>query len=132
MRLLKLALAMILTGLTFDQGGLAGHAARAFRDLRQPREAAHHAVASLALCQDGHSRTRAQRNAILATTQLQLGDVEEAAATALLIVADAWHLRSSHVDNELAALVQTIEMSRSEATKEFTQQARELLASRTR
>lgn len=118
--------------LDFDQGGLAGHAARAFRDLRQPREAAHHAVASLALCQDGHSRTRAQRNAILATTQIQLGDVEEAAATALLIVADAWHLRSSHVDNELAALVQTIEMSRSEATKEFAQQARELLASRTR
>ncbi|MGH8604971.1 MAG: hypothetical protein ACREXR_19945, partial [Gammaproteobacteria bacterium] len=52
--------------LDFDQGGLSGHAARALRDLRKSREAEHHAVTSLALCQDGHSRTRAQRNTILA------------------------------------------------------------------
>jgi hypothetical protein len=118
--------------LDFDRGGLSGHAARAFRDLGQPQEAEHHAVASLALCQDGHSRTRAQRNAILATAQLQLGDMEAAAATALLIVADAWHLHSSHVDSELAALVRIIEASRSAATGEFLQQARELLAARNR
>jgi transcriptional regulator with XRE-family HTH domain len=116
--------------LDFDQGGLAGHAARALRDLRQPREAARHAVESLELCRDGHSRTRAQRNAILATTHLQLGNIEEATATALLIVADAWQLRSSHVDNELAALVRNIETSGSAATSEFTQQARELLTAR--
>ena len=116
--------------LDFDQGGLAGHAARALRDLRRPREAEYHAVASLALCQDGHSRTRAQRNAILATAQLQLGNVEAAAATGLLIVADAWRLHSSRVHNDLTTLVRAIESSGSTATKDFLEQARELLAAR--
>ena len=116
--------------LNFDQGGLSGHAARALRDLRQPREAEHHAVASLALCQDGHSRTYAQRNAILATTQLQLGDIEAAAAIGLLIIADAWRLRSSHVHSDLAALVRALESNDSTATKDFLEQARELLTAR--
>lgn len=116
--------------LDFDQGGLSGHAARALRDLRQLREAERHAVASIALCQDGHSRTRAQRNAILATTQLQLGDVEAAAATGLLVVADAWRLHSSLVDGELASLVCAIESSGSASTRDFLEQARELLATR--
>jgi len=116
--------------LDFDQGGLAGHAARSFRDLRQPREAEYHAVASLALCQDGHSRTRAQRNAILATAQLQLGNVEAAAATGLLVVVDAWRLRSSRVHNDLTTLVRAIELSGSTATKDFLEQARELSAAR--
>jgi hypothetical protein len=116
--------------LDFDQGGLSGHAARALRDLRQLREAERHAVASIALCQDGHSRTRAQRNAILATTQLQLGDVEAAAATGLLVIADAWRLHSSHVDGELASLVCAIESSGSASTRDFLEQARELLTTR--
>ena len=116
--------------LDFDQGGLSGHAALALRDLRQPRKAEHHAVASLALCQDGHSRTRAQRNAILATTQLQLGNVEAAAATGLLIVADAWRLHSSRVHGDLARFVRAIESSGSTATKDFLEEARELLGAR--
>jgi len=87
-------------------------------------------VASLALCQDGHSRTRAQRNAILATAQLQLGNVEAAAATGLLVVVDAWRLRSSRVHNDLTTLVRAIELSGSTATKDFLEQARELSAAR--
>lgn len=116
--------------LDFDQGGLSGHAARALRDLRQLREAEHHAVASIAFCQEGHSRTRAQRKATLATTQLQLGDVEAAAVTGLLIVADAWRLHSSRVHGELAALVSAVEAINSTATTDFLDQARELLAAR--
>jgi len=118
--------------LDFDQGGLSGHAARALRDLRRAREAEHHAATSLKLCQHGHSRTRAQRNAILATTQLQLGDVEAAAATGLLIVTDAWQLHSIHVYSELAALVRALEPSDSTAAKDFLEQARGLLAARSR
>lgn len=116
--------------LDFDQGGLSGHAARALRDLRQPQQAEHHAVASLALCQDGHSRTRAERNAILATTQLQLGDIEAAAATGLLIVADAWRLHSSHVHSDLAMLVRALESNDSTATRGFLEQAQEFLVAR--
>lgn len=116
--------------LDFDEGGLRGHMARALRDLQLSREAAHHAEASLALCQDEHYRTRAQRNAILATTQLQLGDVEVAAATGLRVIADARQVRSGHVDSDLAALVRTIEASHSTTACDFLQQARELLTIR--
>lgn len=116
--------------LDFDQGGLSGHAARALRDLRQPREAQHHAVASLTLCQDEHCRTRAQRNIILATTQLQLGDIEAAAATGQLVVADVWRLHSSRVHTELEAFVRTIEENGSTAGTDFVEQARELLDAR--
>lgn len=118
--------------LDFDQGGLSGHAARALRDLQQPGEAKHHAVVSLALCQDEHCRTRAQRNVILATTQFQLGDVETAAATGRLVVADAWRLHSSRVHGELAALVRAIEASGSPAVMDFLEQAHELLTTRSR
>jgi hypothetical protein len=118
--------------LDFDQGGLSGHAARALRDLQQPGEAKHHAVTSLALCRDEHRRTCAQRNVILATTQLQLGDVETAAATGRLVVADAWSLRSSRVHGELAALVRAIEASGSPAVMDFLEQARELWTVRSR
>ena len=116
--------------LDFDQGGLSGHAARALRDLRQPGEAKSHAVASLAQCRAEHCRTRAQRNVILAMIQLQLGDIEAAAATGMLVVADAWRLHSSRVYSELAALVRFIEASGSTAVTEFVEQARELLAAR--
>ncbi|MGH8543853.1 MAG: helix-turn-helix transcriptional regulator [Gammaproteobacteria bacterium] len=118
--------------LDFDQGGFAGHAARALRDLRQSREAEHHAVTSLALCHAGHSRTRAQRHTILATTQLQLGDVEAAAATGLLIIPDAWRLHSSRVHSELAALIHSIESIGSTATRDFVEQGRDFLAARVR
>jgi transcriptional regulator with XRE-family HTH domain len=116
--------------LDFDQGGLSGHAARALRDLRQPGEAKPHAVASLAQCQGEHCRTRAQRNMILAMIQLQLGDVEAAAATGLLAVVDAWGLHSSRVYSELAALVRLIEESGSTAVTDFVERAHELLATR--
>jgi len=119
-----------LDWLDFDEGGLSGHAARAWRDLRQFRKAEHQAVASLELCKTEHCRTRAERNAILATTQLQLGDVEAAAATGLLIVADAWSLQSSRVYRELAALVSDIEASGSTGARDFVSQGRKLLAVR--
>ena len=48
-----------------DRGGLAGHAARAWRDLRKSRkEFSRYAVAH---CRPGHVRTLAQRKTILAT-----------------------------------------------------------------
>lgn len=116
--------------LDFGEGGLRGHEARALRDLQQSRAAAHHAEASLALCQNGHHRTRAQRNAILATAQLQLGDVDAAAATGLQLVDCAQQLRSGHVDDDLASLVHTVAANPSKASDDFLHQARELLAGR--
>ncbi|MCA1604100.1 MAG: hypothetical protein LC775_01115 [Acidobacteria bacterium] len=71
-------------------------------------------------------------NALAATTQLQLGDVEAAAATGLLIISDAWRLHSSRVHSELAALVHTIESIGSIATKDFVEQGRDFLAARVR
>lgn len=75
-------------------------------------------------------RMMRQRNIILATTQLQLGDVEAAAATGQLVVTDAWRLHSNRVHSELAGLVRAIEGCGSTAATDFVQQARELLAAR--
>ncbi|MGH3974213.1 MAG: hypothetical protein ACRDS9_12940, partial [Pseudonocardiaceae bacterium] len=65
-------------------------------------------------------------------TQLQLGDVEAAAATGLLVISDAWRLHSSRVHSELTALLRTIESIGSTATKDFVEQGREFLAARIR
>lgn len=104
--------------LDFDEGGLWGHAARAYRDLTTAGRsrsssgsegaAARYAEQSLALCHDDHSRTRAQRNAILASTHLRLGDLDHAAAIGERIVADAWNLSSNHVRIEVASLATAI------------------------
>ncbi len=114
--------------LDFDEGGYLGHAARAYRDLRQPRKAEQLAGRSVALCLNGHSRTRAQRVAIQATAQLQLGDVDAAANTGETIVVEAWNLHSGHVVGDVAALVRAIEPYRARAADGFLEQARQLLA----
>lgn len=121
--------------LDFDEGGLLGHTARALRDLAAvtlavPDHARRFAVRSVELCQTGHGRTRAQRNAILATTCVQAGDIDQAAAIGELIIADAWDLQSRHVQNDIAELLASIEPTRSHAAGDFTEQAREFLTAR--
>lgn len=125
--------------LDFDEGGLWGHAARAHRDLarvkeakRHARTAARYAEQAVALCQASHSRTRAQRNAILATAHLQLGEIDAAAAVGTLIVGDAWQLYSRHVDGEVARLVHALAPAKALAARDFLEQGRELLAARRR
>jgi transcriptional regulator with XRE-family HTH domain len=121
--------------LDFDEGGLLGHSARAIRDLAAsglapPGHARDTAARSVELCRAGHGRTRAQRNAILATTCVQTGDIDQAAAIGELIIADAWDLQSGHVQNDIAALAASIAPARSRSAAAFTEQARELLAAR--
>ena len=121
--------------LDFDEGGLLGHTARALRDLAaaglaRPDHARRTAARSVELCRAGHGRTRAQRNAILATTCVQAGDIDQAAAIGELIIADAWDLQSRHVQNDIAALLASIGPARSRSAGTFTEQARELLAAR--
>lgn len=43
--------------LDFDRGGLAGYAARAYRDLGFPTRAHQFAAEAIGLCQDNHVRT---------------------------------------------------------------------------
>ena len=121
--------------LDFDAGGLLGHTARALRDLAaaglaRPGPARHTAARSVELCRAGHGRTRVQRNAILATTCVQTGDIDQAAAIGELIIADAWDLQSRHVQNDIAALAASIGPARCRSAGTFTEQARELLAAR--
>ncbi len=121
--------------LDFDEGGLLGHRARASRDLAavalaKPEHARRYAIGSVELCWAGHGRTRAQRNAILATTSMQAGDIGHAAAVGERIVADGWHLRSRHVEGDIASLLASIEPARSRAASGFIEQAREFLGSR--
>jgi len=123
--------------LDFDEGGLLGHTARAHRDLAaagltQPGHARQTAERSIELCRAGHGRTRAQRNAILASTCVQAGDIDQAAAIGELIIADAWDLQSRHVQDDIAALVASIRPARSSSAGTFTDQAREFLAARRR
>jgi len=70
--------------LDFDKGGFWGHAARAYRDLGELRQAEDAAEKSVALCLPGHSRTRAQRNAIRATAHLRRGELEACAVPKLV------------------------------------------------
>lgn len=123
--------------LDFDEGGLLGHSARAHRDLAaaglsSSDHAMRSALRSAEQCRAGHRRTRAQRYAILATACLQAGEIEEAAAAGELVVADAWDTRSRHVQDDVAALLASIEPARSSAAREFAGQAREFLATRAR
>jgi transcriptional regulator with XRE-family HTH domain len=121
--------------LDFDEGGLLGHNARALRDLAAsglapPCRARQTAARSVELCRAGHGRTRAQRNAILATTCVQVGDIDQAAAIGELIIADAWGLQSRHVQGDIAALAASIGPAHSRTAGTFTEQARALLAAR--
>ncbi len=119
--------------LDFDEGGLWGHAARAYRYLDNGEECERHAQRAIALCLDEHGRTRAQRQAILAAGQLRRGDVEQAAATGMRVVATAWGLTSRHVDQEIVVLARAVQRTRSKSTTctGFLDQARKYLAART-
>jgi tetratricopeptide (TPR) repeat protein len=118
--------------LDFDEGGLWGHAARAFRDLGRSRQAERYAQRSVELCRTSHIRTRAQRNAILVTAHFQLGNVDQATAVGLRIIGEAGDMRCRHIQEELASLVKGIQSLKATAAAEFLEQARELLPGRSR
>ena len=73
----------------FDEGGLAGHFARSFRDLNRPSEAERFATRSIDICHPRHLRTRMQRYAILATAHVQQGDLEGACAVGRRVLEEA-------------------------------------------
>lgn len=112
--------------LDFDEGGLWGHAARAYRDLGQPHRARSFAGYAIRSCRPDHGRTRAQRSAILASALAQLGEFEEAAVVGQRVVIDAWQLRSRHVLHDVRTLLTLL--GTSSASSNFAEQAHELLA----
>jgi tetratricopeptide (TPR) repeat protein len=116
--------------LDFDEGGYWGHAARAYRDLGQPRKAEEYAQKSVGLCLAGHSRTRAQRIAILATAHLRMGEIDAAAAAGEQVVREAWNLHSGHVFGEISQLTTAIASFATPAASDFLDQSRDLLAAR--
>jgi hypothetical protein len=123
--------------LDFDEGGMWGHAARAYRDLAEAnsgrtkvgmaKAALNYAAQSIALCRPDHGRTRAQRNTILATTHLQLGDIDQASAVGSQILDDAWNVRSGHVQADVTSLVNVIAANKSTTRGDFLDRAQELL-----
>jgi len=116
--------------LDFDEGGFWGHAARAYRDLGELRQAEDAAEKSVALCLPGHSRTRAQRNAIRATAHLRNGELEAAVDAGQQVVEEAWRLHSGHVFSEVAQLAVAVSPYKTPVASEFVGRARELLAAR--
>ena len=118
--------------LDFDEGGFWGHAARAYRDLGELRQAEDAAHKSVALCLPSHSRTRAQRNTIRATAHLRQGELEAAVDAGEQVIHEAWSLRSGHVFGEIAQLVTAIAPFKTPTASEFLDQAHELLAARER
>jgi transcriptional regulator with XRE-family HTH domain len=116
--------------LDFDEGGLWGHAARAYRYLHQGDESVRYAQDSMTHCLGGHGRTHAQRAAILAAAYLRLGHVDQAAAVGSSLVTEAWNLHSRHVYEEVAFLVRAIDGQHTQGADEFLDQAREYLVAR--
>jgi len=114
--------------LDFDEGGLWGHAARAYRDLGQSRQAKAFAQDAVSACLPDHTRTRAQRTAILASALARLGELDEAADAGQRVVADAWRLHSCHVQHEVSELLGLLSVA--DGASAFIEQARDLLAAR--
>lgn len=112
--------------LDFDEGGLWGHAARAYRDLGQPHRAKRFAEDAIRSCRPDHDRTRAQRTAILASALAQLGEFDEAADVGTRVVASGWHLRSCHVLHDVSTLLALV--GSGSGSSNFVEQAHELLA----
>jgi transcriptional regulator with XRE-family HTH domain len=113
----------------FDEGALAGHLARCFRDLDRP-EAERFALQSIQLCHPAHLRTRVQRYAILASAHAQQGDLEEACAVGRQALAEVGRLRSKRTLDDVARLVQLVGASGSQVAHDFTEEATEVLKSR--
>jgi hypothetical protein len=61
---------------------------------------------------------------------LSLGEVDAAAAAAERVVREAWNLHSGHVFGEVAQLVSAIAPFGTSVTRDFLDQAHELLAAR--
>ncbi|MFE4643708.1 transcriptional regulator [Streptomyces sp. NPDC056730] len=104
----------------FDQAYLADELAHCYRDLGRPEEAARHAEDSLA----GHPESRARRRAIglvlLATSQVQQREVEEACRTGTRAAELLGALRSSRGAEYLDDLQQRLEPYANEpAVREF-------------
>jgi hypothetical protein len=116
--------------LDFDVGGLLGHTARAYRYLRRGSHCARVAEQAVAACQPGHSRTRAQRLAILAAGQVEAGELERAAAAGSQVVHEAWSLHSRHVDEEIVGLAKVMRRRDARSSREFLGQARDYLTAR--
>jgi len=114
----------------FDEGGLAGHLARSFRDLNRPGEAEQFAVRSIRLCRPTHLRTRVQRYAILASAHAQQGDLECACAVGRQALEEMGRLRSKRTLDDVARLVEVVSANRSQTTDDFIKDAREVLKSR--
>jgi hypothetical protein len=111
----------------FDEGGLAGHLARSFRDLNRPQEAEQFAVRSIQLCRPTHLRTRVQRYAILASAHAQQGDLEAACAVGRQALEELSSLRSKRTFDDLARLVEVVSANTNETTDDFISDAREVL-----
>jgi hypothetical protein len=112
----------------FDEGGLAGHFARCLRDLDRPREAEQFAMRSIDLCHPTHLRTRMQRSAILATAHAQQGDLESACAVGRQVLEEASGLSSMRTLDDVTRIIQLVGATNtSRPTRDFTEQARELL-----
>ena len=112
----------------FDEGGLAGHFARSFRDLNRPGEAERFATRSIDICHPRHLRTRMQRHAILATAHVQLGDLEGACAVGRRVLEEARGLSSTRTLDDVTHLVRLVNARGAGLpAREFTEQARALL-----
>ena len=114
----------------FDEGALAGHLARCFRDLDRPREAEPFALRSIQLGHPAHVRTRVQRHAILASAHAQQGDLEQACAVGRQALAEVGRLRSKRTRDDVAHLVQLVGASGSQVARDFTEEAAAVLRSR--
>lgn len=116
--------------LDFDDGGVAGHAARAMCALRRPHEAEQFATYAIDRCLPSHRRTRAQRVALLACSLQQARDLDGAAAAGEQVVDDSWTLDSEHVRREVKMLADALSVSRNVAVRRFIDRADEMLRAR--
>jgi hypothetical protein len=111
-------------GSTSTTGGLAGHAARAYRDLGYSNRAQRFATDAIDLCHNSHVRTEVQRKAILATALASAGETDHACAVGQDLFTQARPLRSALVLSDVRKL--TDQLGTSELASELRQQARRL------
>jgi hypothetical protein len=112
--------------LDFDDGAVAGHAARAMCTLGSPGQAQAFARYAVAHCRPGHRRTLAQREALLANALYQAHDLEQAVAVGEKVLEEAWQLHSDQVRHDVTQLSGLLRASKSRAVWRFVRQAEEL------